>query len=225
MRDTQVRVTRGRVASNSSTQPVQLSFGFDRTCSSCGTIKPLEGFTPDPKALGGYRGTCLVCNRDQAKLRNRRMRAESSTRVNGLRKVCRETNAEHYRETARAWREKNRDKLNERQRAAYRQNPQKKYERDREYRLANPDLFKARIHARRAREATYSRESVAFMGILRGDPCCYCGVLGESSTVDHITALVGGGTNEWSNLTSACRSCNSSKNAADVLSFLLRRAA
>lgn len=47
----------------------------------------------------------------------------------------------------------------------------------------------------------------------RDEHCCvYCGAT-EDLTVDHVLPLSRGGTNDLGNLVTACRPCNSSKNA------------
>lgn len=43
-----------------------------------------------------------------------------------------------------------------------------------------------------------------------GNECQYCGSF-DDLTCDHIVPLIRGGTNDHDNLTTACRSCNSSK--------------
>jgi hypothetical protein len=43
-----------------------------------------------------------------------------------------------------------------------------------------------------------------------GSECQYCGSF-DDLTCDHIVPLIRGGTNDHDNLTTACRSCNSSK--------------
>jgi hypothetical protein len=49
-----------------------------------------------------------------------------------------------------------------------------------------------------------------------GTACSYCGADTGNPTVDHIIALARGGTNDFSNLTVACKSCNSSKGAKSL---------
>lgn len=44
-----------------------------------------------------------------------------------------------------------------------------------------------------------------------GYKCVYCGSFSDL-TIDHVTPVSRGGTNSLSNLATACRSCNSSKN-------------
>ena len=52
--------------------------------------------------------------------------------------------------------------------------------------------------------------------------CCYCGSR-EHLSVDHLIATKRGGANGGDNLVWACRSCNSSKGARDVLEWLADR--
>ena len=86
----------------------------------------------------------------------------------------------------------------------------------------------------------------AYSVILRRDPCSYCGVqdawieweptnaLGPScaarwdyhlfgATRDHIVPRRSAADDVWDNLTAACRSCNSRKNATPLLLWLATR--
>jgi 5-methylcytosine-specific restriction endonuclease McrA len=59
------------------------------------------------------------------------------------------------------------------------------------------------------------------MTILQRDGfiCAYCGQ--QADTVDHITPLAKGGTNDPDNLTAACNRCNATKK--DSTAFFLRQ--
>ena len=54
---------------------------------------------------------------------------------------------------------------------------------------------------------------------LRRDPCAYCG--GRGGDVDHITPQAHGGSDNWVNLTGACRGCNSAKGRERVVHLLI----
>jgi hypothetical protein len=54
--------------------------------------------------------------------------------------------------------------------------------------------------------------------------CCYCGSLGPLAA-DHLIPTKRGGANTGDNLVWACRGCNSSKCATDVLEWLGKRGA
>ena len=52
--------------------------------------------------------------------------------------------------------------------------------------------------------------------------CCYCGSTTDL-TVDHLLPRSKGGENVGENMVWACRSCNSSKGATDLLAWLQRK--
>jgi 5-methylcytosine-specific restriction endonuclease McrA len=119
---------------------------------------------------------------------------------------------------------------------------------DKRWREANPDYWKqphirvrnrqwlrdhpdaAKKHARAAkrrrralsagRSVEQMRDTEAYVEVLGADVCAYCG--GPAESVDHIDALTSGGDHVWENMTAACRSCNSKKRTASLLTFLLR---
>lgn len=91
------------------------------------------------------------------------------------------------------------------------------------WREANRDRFMARIKQRkyRLRTATVAdnpEETVAFVAMLRRDPCSYCGAPG--GTIDHIVPLSKGGSHHSSNLAASCMTCNNKKKARSLLSFI-----
>jgi 5-methylcytosine-specific restriction endonuclease McrA len=75
-------------------------------------------------------------------------------------------------------------------------------------------------HRWRAQSAAVSPELI---GVIRADPCAYCGSRVDL-TVDHIDALAAGDQHVPENLAAACRSCNASKKERPLLLFLLERA-
>jgi 5-methylcytosine-specific restriction endonuclease McrA len=95
------------------------------------------------------------------------------------------------------------------------------------WREADPERTRryARDYQRRRRQVVVGdiREIQAWMRVVERDPCAYCGNPGGE--VDHIVALATGGTHSVDNLTGACKSCNSGKHTADLLRFMLRKAA
>lgn len=96
-------------------------------------------------------------------------------------------------------------------------NPDKFTANQRRYRQRNPDKVRGTSAQRAA--APFDDEAQAYAEIIKGDPCSYCGH--PSDTIDHITALTSWPTSAWTNLTAACRSCNSAKGTKSLLAFLL----
>lgn len=66
-------------------------------------------------------------------------------------------------------------------------------------------------------------ELLAYVEILRSDPCSYCG--GPCEHIDHIVPVNSGGGLEIENVTAACGLCNVRKAATPLLLFLQSRAA
>lgn len=90
------------------------------------------------------------------------------------------------------------------------------YERE-TYRRRRPRV-QATNRARERRMEYPSCETVEFEQVLRGDPCSYCG--GRAGQVDHVEPVIHGGRNHWTNLTSACQSCNRQKSDKPLLAAL-----
>lgn len=63
------------------------------------------------------------------------------------------------------------------------------------------------------------RLRIDYEAIIKNDPCVYCG--GPGGEVEHVVPSSRGGSAEWDNLASACRSCNASKHASSLLVYLL----
>lgn len=98
---------------------------------------------------------------------------------------------------------------------------------------ANPErarrLFADNNRRRRARErgAAGCHSAAQFLALCEKLEwrCTYCGVVvpKDAITEDHMTPLTRGGSDFIENITSACRSCNSSKGTQTYEEFLARR--
>jgi 5-methylcytosine-specific restriction endonuclease McrA len=111
----------------------------------------------------------------------------------------REANPEKHREATRRWYAKNRERAVQASVDWARRNPKGKRERDRRRYCRRRNAVVGPGTDERARE-------------LLKLPCAYCGVT-ENIEIDHIVPLSRGGNHVVENLTSACKSCNSSKGA------------
>jgi hypothetical protein len=107
---------------------------------------------------------------------------------------------------------------------------------------ANAEKAKARYARYRAKKGTKKQrawrhrnpkqgrkkdaETKEYVPIILADPCSYCGApleLGFHGTVDHIEPREEGGDDHWTNMTPACKRCNSAKRDRPLLLFLARR--
>ncbi len=116
-----------------------------------------------------------------------------------------EVNREHYRQINRDWRSKNKEKA-----SGYTKRWAEK----------NPD--KIRLYAKQKRVGRQNYLGVEYAEALANDPCAFCGA--RPIEIDHIEPRKRGGSDDWLNLTAACRSCNAMKRTSPLLLFLLRRA-
>lgn len=177
----------------------------EKTCRICGEHKPVVDFSRRSDAPDGYRTDCKVCvvrrtsGRDRVAY-NRQYRRENDEALRGYarRHPAHPDGAAYFR-TYRA------------------ANLATMHETERRYRARNRDKEAVRRHSRRA----LPMDDLArdYIRILHDDPCSYCGRPG--GTVDHIAPVTRGGTNCWTNLTSACLSCNSRKRTRSLLDYLL----
>lgn len=89
-------------------------------------------------------------------------------------------------------------------------------------RYRKTDKFReANRRDQRNRRLDRDEMTIEYANIIADDPCSYCGETG--GTIDHILPRKLGGSNLWVNLTSACGSCNSSKQDKNLLEFLVEQ--
>mgnify|MGYP001164606646 CR=1 FL=1 len=174
-----------------------------KKCSGCGQVKPFEKFGKDKNRKDGRDYRCKAC------------RAEYS-------RQWREANPEYSRQHY----ESNRERHREHFRQWYRANREKRLKYKRQWRQDNPDKARAHVARRRARKLNAQTKPINW-DILRdvwgeNPMCIYCRTK-PMEHWDHIVALANGGVDATWNYAPACASCNSSKNAKDVVDWYLPR--
>jgi 5-methylcytosine-specific restriction endonuclease McrA len=179
-----------------------------KRCNRCEAVKPIEEFYGDRTAGDGLQRRCKDCSKAHAKEWHEKNPPDLDRQRETLRRF-RERNPDKDKEYGRKWRGKDPERALRLAQA-----------RNRRYRDAKPERHVASQMRRRSRLVQITSEDTDYMGILRHDPCSYCG--SDGGTIDHIEALHFGGETRWSNLTGACRRCNTSKGTGGLLSFLLR---
>lgn len=143
--------------------------------------------------------------------------------------LYRESNKNEQAIRARKWYEKNRDAVKEKSKRYYITNKRKKLSKSKEYRENNKeklssynseycknnrDLCSMKSSRRRAIKAgnggshTVDQRKNKFQEL--GNICYYCGIPGKM-TVDHLTPISRGGTDDIGNIVPACLRCNCSK--------------
>lgn len=182
-----------------------------KCCRVCGLEKPLNEFYKRPESSDGLRSECKTCTK-----------ARATASVNKRKGEVAAYNARY--------RQQNHERLVAQAKARVQQNPRSDYywqyrqaniatvrENERRWRANHKAHEAARRHQRRALEL--DAETREYIKVLLLDLCSYCG--GPGGTIDHIVPVAKGGTNHWTNLTAACKSCNSSKHDRDMLHFIV----
>jgi 5-methylcytosine-specific restriction endonuclease McrA len=184
---------------------------MEKTCTRCGETKERGDFRKRKSSKDGLATECRAC----ACARDRQWTRENQDH----RRAYRERTKKERSEYAKRWYSEN-PGYRERY---YRENKAANYERRYRWIELNPEKHRALSAKRRAAlRATSDLEAVAeYMGLLRADPCVYCG--SPTNHIDHIVPLAREGAHEWGNLAPTCATCNASKATQDVLTFMLRR--
>lgn len=198
-----------------------------KTCSKCGKDKSLEDFSLEKRnKTNGRKSYC----RDCGNLISKAYRAKDPEKRQAQINKSREKHREAYKETklvkGKESYAKHKNKINAKKRARRINDPvwaQKRKEQLDNWRAANPDKVK-KHRVRRITNTTLGGNTAleSYIEVLLNDPCSYCGE--PSETIDHIVPLSKGGKHEITNITGACKSCNSAKHNKDLFIFLVERA-
>lgn len=209
------------------------------------TCKPCpHGHTPTVRYV--LNGFCLACAREKTRrsyVTHRQMHLDASRRWKEQNKerVADYTVATRPRKLAKMaeYRAANHVALVAKKRLWRQQNPQKDQAQRRRYYAAHkevlaarfaawaakqdPMIFRIKANVRRARLAgggSHTKQDIlAILKAQRGR-CAYCRCnISNRYTVDHITPVIRGGSNDPNNLQLTCKPCNSSKGAKHPLDF------
>ena len=124
---------------------------------------------------------------------------------------------EKAKERDRQWRAANPERAKKNLRKWQAANPERVNELCRKWRAANPDKVAVTNHARRRSIiGSFTADELKAKFEEHGNKCVHCGTTEQKLTVDHITPLKRGGTNNIDNVQPLCQSCNSRKGARFV---------
>ena len=182
-------------------------------------------------------------NREYLREQSREYRINNIEKVRKSDRRYRAENIHKLREADREYYKKNSDVIKAYQKEYAKDNPEKISRRGREYRAKNkaklaqyfrryrekyPERKAAYRRNRRARkknaEGSHTPDDILHILELQDHKCNYCITrVRDSYHVDHIIALMNGGTNWPSNLQILCPSCNLSKGAKCPVEFAIER--
>jgi hypothetical protein len=212
-----------------------------KRCAKCGEEKPFDCFYGDKSGKYGLRSQCKDCHNESARhwqQANSEWKKEYDHRRY-------ETNSERVKERAHRWRQDNPERASENNRRWYRANSERAKElsrrrqqanreqhneSSRRWCQANPERRRVYEQKRRARKrslpATLTHEQWRLCLEHFNYCCAYCGSQRDfwfTVEQEHFIPTVSGGGYVAKNIIPACKSCNTSKQDDDAVSWLTER--
>lgn len=157
----------------------------------CTVCKEEKSVTEFHKRRGGFRPACKICRKPATRIYNA-------------------ANKKKIADSCKLWRDANKEKISNDKRA---------------YRKNNKEKILAHCRNRRARKklagGTHTAADILNLFNLQKKKCAVCRKsIIKGYHVDHIIAIVNGGTNDKYNLQLLCASCNLTKNDSDPIDFM-----
>jgi 5-methylcytosine-specific restriction endonuclease McrA len=134
---------------------------------------------------------------------------KSKTGTYGVQSGCKDCN----KKTSTEWNRDNSEMHYSSCKKWSRKNPEKVREKDCMWKKRNPE----KIRAQGARKRNWCNEPIP-PDFQLSDRCFNCGST-ENLTLEHLTPVSKGGSNDLSNLATLCRTCNSSKGSKTIEEF------
>lgn len=181
-----------------------------KTCTKCGTSKPITEFGKRANARDGLSSWCKGCKNAQV---------ATWAKANADRR--KDTNAAHYAT--------NRDRYSAIRAGYYQANKERMASSGAAWHAANPESLRIRSQNRRARKREVGGKLSSGLAerlfkLQRGKCACGCKQpLGDDFHLDHIMPLALGGTNTDDNIQLLRATCNMKKNAKHPVDFMRER--
>ena len=174
-----------------------------------------------------YYETNTTKIRTKDSVRKKRERIQNRERVLAREAAWREKNRDSIRAYTACWQKANRDKVREYTRSWYAANSERHAEFTKAWKKANPSASATYTRNRRAlrvaAEGTHTKDDIKRIFDGQRGKCAYCGVsIKKRFHVDHIVALINGGSNWAKNLQLLCQPCNQKKAKSDPIEFAQR---
>lgn len=166
-----------------------------KTCTRCGTAKPVSEFHRHRGRPDGYDYVCKQCKSESAKRYYDRNRDRIVARVKN--KYWQDP--EEARERRRLWAQRNREHIREWWKQWYST-----------HNTHRRQKVRARYMMVGGRSVTDEQTWQLILETF-SNQCAYCGNKNVPLTIDHWVPVTRGGTNDPWNLIPACRACNASK--------------
>lgn len=191
-----------------------------RSCPEC----EKQYLIDQKERIANYKKEYHQANKDLLCKRSREWYADNKDRSSEAGKAYYRANKERFKKLHDEWMSANRDRYLQMRKDHRNANPLLHSERRKQWKRCNPDKVLASNRNRRARKrgacGRHTAEDVAALKVSQRGKCANCRVsLASGFHVDHITALINGGSNDPHNLQLLCPGCNMSKGAKDHIQW------
>lgn len=195
-------------------------FTLTKCCAKCKQEKPLTSFTKHGIRKDGLDTRCKTCIAAQKKA----WRENNKEKIAAENKAYSQANREKAAARYKSWRKVHGEKEAARNKAWREANLEVSRALQKAWREANPEMRRASDHRRRARkrnaQGTHTAAQIRELLLKQKGKCVYCRKdIRRSYHIDHIIALVIGGSNDIHNIQLLCAHCNCSKSAKDHIIF------
>lgn len=197
-------------------------------CRSCVSAYGRVHYEEHKEEIAAQRRRYREANREQIAVQHKHYRNGHKEQVAATNKRWRDSHKEQIAAKDKFYRQANRQRNAAMQQRWIVANRDKVRARRRRWYWANHE--KAKAISRRASAKRRARLAGVVIGLVNRErifkrdayQCVYCGST-ENLTLDHIIPLVGGGSHTELNLVTACRHCNDSKGAKELIIWLAQR--
>ncbi len=192
-----------------------------KVCTKCNEEKVITEFNRKKASNDGHRPECRKCH----SISNRIYVSLNKERQAAAVKKWYDANREHERVMSKAHYEANKERVAIRGKKYREENKERVASKNKRWSEANKDKCASYRRARRARkqEATGSHtiDDINNLFKLQRKKCASCNKsISKYYEVDHIVALVNGGSDDKHNLQLLCMTCNRSKGSKDPIAFM-----
>jgi len=197
-----------------------------KTCTVCKEEKLLTEFHRNKNIKDGHTSGCKKCrslniDKDKRSASYKAWYLANTERIKASRKASKEKKAARHK----IWYAENKDRIAAYNKEWSERNKDKIAAHNKEYARVHREEYKAHCRNRRARlrEAigSHTAEDIQNLLLLQRKKCAVCSTsIVKGYHVDHIVALVNGGSNDKHNLQLLCQHCNCTKSSKDPIDFM-----
>lgn len=208
-----------------------------KVCTKCRETKPLKEFNKSLLGLLGIRADCKSCqsvlrkalyqkNSEKEKANRKQYYVENAEKEKAYRRDMYSANPQPHRDYSKNYRKENAQLISSYNKEYYERDAETQRKRVSIWRKENPEkknnLDRVRRAKKRANQGSFTSVEWEEKKKEYNYLCVYCNKK-KRLTADHIIPIDSGGSSDIENIVPACHSCNSSKQAKPLITWLLNK--